>query len=135
MTYSQTGIWPSSLAFNPRRLRAVWPHYRLWRGGRTYTWAFKELVEQTTASLFVIIGTSHYSRHRFTLTRNTSRPRSACPTDQEYIDRPEAHYGPACSPTNIMHLPEHSIELEVVLLQYLLGKRPIRIMRWWWLVP
>ena len=113
------------------RLRAVLaPHIDYGRGGRTYTWAFKELVEQTTALLFVIIGTSHYSRHRFTLTRKAFKtPLGVVPTDQDYIDRLEKHYGPGLFADEFQaHLPEHSIELEVVLLQYLMEKRwPIRI--------
>ena len=113
------------------RLRAVLaPHMDYGRGGRTYTWAFKELVEQTTASLFVIIGTSHYSRQRFTLTRKHFKtPLGVVPTDQDYIDRLEKHYGAGLFADEYQaHLPEHSIELEVVLLQYLLAEsRPLRI--------
>ncbi len=49
------------------RLRALLaPHMDYARGGRTYAWGYKELAERSSASLFVIIGTSHYSRHRFT---------------------------------------------------------------------
>lgn len=113
------------------RLRAVLaPHIDYGRGGRSYTWAFRELIEQTTASLFVIIGTSHYSRHRFTLTRKHFKtPLGVVPTDQDYIDRLENHYGAGLFADELQaHLPEHSIELEVVLLQYLMeGIRPIRI--------
>jgi AmmeMemoRadiSam system protein B len=106
------------------------PHIDYARGGRTYTWAFKELVERSSASVFVIIGTSHYSSERFTLTRkNFKTPLGTTPTDQDYIDRLERHYGPGLFDDEWMaHLPEHSIELEVVLLQYLYEKkRPIRI--------
>jgi AmmeMemoRadiSam system protein B len=113
------------------RLRAVLaPHMDYGRGGRAYTYAFKELVEQTTSPLFVIIGTSHYSRHRFTLTRKSFKtPLGIVPTDQEYIDRLERHYGPGLfDDEHQAHFPEHSIELEVVMLQYLLGRsRPLRI--------
>ncbi|HEV8060597.1 MAG TPA: AmmeMemoRadiSam system protein B [Gemmataceae bacterium] len=113
------------------RLRAVLaPHIDYGRGGRTYTWAFKELVEQATVSLFVIIGTSHYSRHRFTLTRKAFKtPLGVVPTDRDYIDRLEKHYGPGLFADEFQaHLPEHSIELEVVLLQYLMEtRRPVRI--------
>src|SRR2546423_1682499 len=52
------------------RLRAaLLPHIDYARGGSTYAWGFKEVVERTDASLFVIVGTSHLSSHRFTLTR------------------------------------------------------------------
>jgi AmmeMemoRadiSam system protein B len=109
---------------------ALVPHIDYARGGRTYTWAFKEIYERSPATIFVIIGTSHYSRHRFTLTRkHFETPLGIAPTDQAYIDRLVAHYGPGLFDDEVMaHLPEHSIELEVVFLQYLFeGKRPFRI--------
>jgi AmmeMemoRadiSam system protein B len=112
-------------------LRAVLlPHIDYGRGGRTYTFAFKELVERTPAALFVIIGTSHYSRHRFTLTRkHFATPLGVVPTDQTYVDRLVQHYGDGLFDDELAaHLPEHSIELEVVLLQYLFeGRRDLRI--------
>jgi AmmeMemoRadiSam system protein B len=106
------------------------PHIDYARGGRTYAWGFKVLAERTPASLFVVIGTSHYSERRFTLTRkNFKTPFGVVPTDQDYIDRLVKHYGDGLFNDELMaHMPEHSIELEVVFLQYLFeGKRPIRI--------
>jgi AmmeMemoRadiSam system protein B len=112
-------------------LRAVLaPHIDYARGGATYTHAFREVFERSEASLFVIIGTSHYSRHRFTLTRKHFRtPLGTVQTDWRYIDRLRAHYGEGLFDDELMaHLPEHSIELEVVFLQYLFGsKRDVRI--------
>jgi MEMO1 family protein len=109
---------------------ALIPHIDYARGGHTYTWAFKEIYERTDATLFVIIGTSHYSRHRFTLTRkHFETPLGIAPTDQDYIDRLVAHYGPGLFDDEFnAHMPEHSIELEVVFLQYLFaGNRAFRI--------
>jgi AmmeMemoRadiSam system protein B len=109
---------------------ALIPHIDYGRGGLTYTYAFKEVFERTDASLFVIIGTSHYSRYRFTLTRkHFQTPFGVVPTDQEYIDRLVGHYGDGLFDDELLaHLPEHSIELEVVFLQYLYEKkRDIRI--------
>jgi AmmeMemoRadiSam system protein B len=109
---------------------ALVPHIDYARGGPAYTWAFREVYERTPASLFVIIGTSHYSQHRFILTRKHFRtPLGVVPTDQDYIDRLVAHYGDGLFDDELFaHTPEHSIELEVVFLQYLYdGKRPIRI--------
>jgi MEMO1 family protein len=106
------------------------PHIDYARGGRTYAWGFKLLAERTPASLFVVVGTSHYSRCRFTLTRKHFKtPLGVAPTDQEYIDGLVKHYGDGLFEDELMaHMPEHSIELEVVFLQYLFeGKRPIRI--------
>ncbi len=120
----------------PRDLRpdnalraALVPHIDYQRGGGTYAWGFKEVYERTPAALFVIIGTSHYSGHRFTLTRKDFQtPLGVAPTDQRYIDRLVHHYGAGLFDDEMAHLPEHSIELEVVFLQYLYEqKRPIRI--------
>lgn len=112
---------------NDGRVRAILaPHIDYTRGGLAYTFAFKELFESTPASLFVIIGTSHYCGwRRFTLTRkHFSTPFGVVPTDQAYIDRLVSHYGGSLFEDELVaHLPEHSIELEVVLLQYLYEKR------------
>ncbi len=112
------------------RLRATLvPHIDYQRGGVSFAWGFKELFEQNDASLFVIIGTSHYSAHRFTLTRKHFKtPLGIAPTDQLYIDRLVKHYGEGLFDDELCHIPEHSIELEVVFLQYLYERqRDIRI--------
>lgn len=112
------------------RLRAALiPHIDYARGGTTFAWGFKEVFERTDAALFVIIGTSHYSSERYTLTRkNFKTPLGITETDQNYIDRLAAHHGDGLFDDELAHLPEHSIELEVVFLQYLYeGRRPIRI--------
>jgi AmmeMemoRadiSam system protein B len=109
---------------------ALVPHIDYGRGGVTFAWGFKEIVERAQASLFVIIGTSHYSGHRFTLTRkHFQTPLGVAETDQGFVDRLVAHYGDGLFDDEwLAHFPEHSIELEVVLLQYLYeGKRPFRI--------
>jgi AmmeMemoRadiSam system protein B len=108
---------------------ALIPHIDYTRGGHTFAWGFKEVFERTEASLFVIIGTSHYSPHRYTLTRKQFKtPLGIVPTDQAYIDRLVQHYGDGLFDDEICHLPEHSIELEVVFLQYLYeNRRPVRI--------
>src|SRR5262249_35023684 len=112
-------------------LRAVLvPHIDYPRGGHTYAWGFRELFERSDASLFVIIGTSHFSEQRFTLTRKDfATPLGVARTDQDYIDRLVKHYGDGLFDDELRaHLPEHSIELEVVVLQYLYERvRDIRI--------
>jgi AmmeMemoRadiSam system protein B len=120
---------PRAVNCNGQLRAALIPHIDYGRGGHTFAWGFKEIFERTDASLFVIIGTSHYSGERFTLTRkNFQTPLGLVPTDQGYIDRLVAHYGDGLFDDEVAHLPEHSIELEVVFLQYLYeGKRPFRI--------
>lgn len=104
------------------------PHMDYLRGGVTYGWGFKELVERTDASLFVIVATSHYSGKRFTLTRqNFTSPFGRVETDQAHIDRIVKHYGDGLFDDPYAHAIEHSIELEVVGMQYAFGDRPFRI--------
>jgi AmmeMemoRadiSam system protein B len=112
------------------RLRAVFvPHMDYARGGVTYGWGFRELFDRTDASLFVIIATSHYSPQRFTLTRmNFLTPLGLVETDQKYVGRIANEYGDDVFADPFAHLPEHSVELEVVLLQHLYANRkPFRI--------
>jgi AmmeMemoRadiSam system protein B len=105
------------------------PHMDYARGNVTYGWGFKELVERTDATLFVIVATSHYSRERFTLTRqNFVTPLGRAETDQKFVDALVREYGDGLFDDPLAHFPEHSIELEVVLLQYLIeGRRDFRI--------
>jgi AmmeMemoRadiSam system protein B len=116
---------PSAPPRNDHLRAALIPHVDYARGGVTYAWGFKEVVEQTDASLFVIIGTSHYSQHRFTLTRKDFQaPLGIARTDQDYVDRLVRHYGSGLFDDEwLAHLPEHSIELEVVFLQFLYERR------------
>lgn len=120
---------PGSAAGSGGLRAALLPHIDYHRGGVSYAWGFKEVFERTEAELFVIIGTSHYSPQRFTLTRkNFKTPLGIVATDQQYVDRLVAHYGDGLFDDPLAHLPEHSIELEVVFLQFLYEhKRPIRI--------
>ena len=67
--------------------------------------------------------------HRFTLTRkHFQTPLGLAQTDQTYIDCLVSHYGEGLFDDELAaHLPEHSIELEVVFLQYLYPDTPFRI--------
>lgn len=121
--------WPGPRRPDPHFRAALLPHIDYARGGLTYAWGYKELFERTPATLFVIIGTSHYSLQRFTLTRkHFQTPLGIAPTDSAYIDCLVAHYGDGLFDDELLaHLPEHSIELEVVFLQYLFDGTPFRI--------
>jgi MEMO1 family protein len=113
-----------------RSLRAVLvPHMDYGRGNITYGHGFRELVDNTDARVFVIVATSHYSPHRFTLTRqHFETPLGLVETNQEYVSRIAEHYGDGLFEDPVAHIPEHSIELEVVLLKYLLAdRRPFTI--------
>jgi len=112
-------------------LRAVFvPHIDYRRGGPSFGFGFRDLAERSQAETFIIVATSHYSPERFTLTRNHfSTPLGIVQTDCDYVDALAEAYGVEDAYRDeLAHRPEHSIELEVVLLQYLLGdRRPFKI--------
>ena len=123
--------WPDGKAApNGRIGGALIPHIDYQRGGTTYTHGFREVVQHSDADLFVIIATSHFSPHRFILTRKHFRtPLGVAQTDQQFVQRVADIVGPSVFADEPAHLPEHSIELHVVFLQYCMEKlgRPFKI--------
>ena len=117
---------PSAFEKNGEKiLRAVIsPHIDFERGGTVYTWAYKELVEKTKADIFVIFGVAHqYCRRRFALTRKDfETPLGLTKTERAYVDRLAQLAGGDLFEDELAHRTEHSIEFQVVFLQYLLGE-------------
>ena len=103
----------------------VSPHIDFARGGPVYTWAYRRLVEDSDADTFVILGVAHqYCRNRFALTRKDfETPLGLVRTDRAYVDRIAALAGGDLFDDELAHRTEHSIEFQVVFLQYLLAGR------------
>ncbi|HEX8201981.1 MAG TPA: AmmeMemoRadiSam system protein B, partial [Isosphaeraceae bacterium] len=101
------------------------PHIDFDRGGPTYTWSYRALVERSDAQTFVILGVAHqYCAHRFALTRKDFQtPLGLARTESAYVDRVAAWAGEHLFDDELAHRTEHSIEFQVVFLQYLLGDR------------
>jgi AmmeMemoRadiSam system protein B len=101
------------------------PHIDFQRGGPVYTYAYRELVEKSTADTFVILGVAHqYCRRRFALTcKDFETPLGVVPTDRAYVDRIASLAGRDLFDDELSHRIEHSIEFQVVFLQYVLGGR------------
>jgi AmmeMemoRadiSam system protein B len=101
------------------------PHIDFQRGGPVYTWSYRELVERSHADTFVILGVAHqYCRRRFALTcKDFETPLGVVPTDRSYVDRIAALTGRDLFDDELAHRTEHSIEFQVVFLQYVLGGR------------
>ena len=101
------------------------PHIDFQRGGPVYTWAYKALVEQSDADTFVVLGVAHQPcRHRFALTRKDfETPLGLARTDRGFVDRIASEAGAHLFEDELAHRTEHSIEFQVVFLQYLLGPR------------
>lgn len=118
------------------RLRGVLsPHIDLGRGGPAFAWAYKRLAEQCDADVFVVFGTAHSPmRNLFSVSRKDfDTPLGRVVTDQDYIDRLDAAWqaresnapasGGSLFDDERAHRNEHSIEFQVLFLQYLFGER------------
>lgn len=113
------------------------PHIDLHRGGPAFAWAYKRLVEQSAAELFVIFGTAHHAMEQlFCVSRKDfDTPLGIVRTDRQFIDRLAAHLSSSVAGRQIdpfedelAHRYEHSIEFQAMFLQYLLGaEREFRI--------
>ena len=107
-----------------RRIRGVLsPHIDFQRGGPVYTWSYKELAEQTDVDTFVILGVAHqYCRRKFALTlKDFATPLGIARTNRDYVDRIVRLAGSGLFDDELVHRTEHSIEFQVVFLQYVLG--------------
>jgi len=113
------------------RLRAlIAPHIDLRAGGPSYAWAYREIAERSDAEVFVLLGTSHAGgSHPFILTaKDFETPLGTVRTDGPFIERLRQAYGRELSRDEILHRTEHSLEFQVIFLQYVLGtERPFTI--------
>jgi AmmeMemoRadiSam system protein B len=113
------------------------PHVDLVRGGPALAWAHRRIADETEADLFIVFGTAHSPmRNLYALTRkHFATPLGTLETDQTFVKKLAARFSaaPECKDTNLFadelaHRKEHSIEFQLVFLQYLLGeKRPFKI--------
>ncbi|MBI4228091.1 MAG: AmmeMemoRadiSam system protein B [Deltaproteobacteria bacterium] len=102
------------------------PHIDFKRGGTSYALAYKELIDDTEADIYIIFGTSHYANvaNPFILTRkNFKTPFGEIETDVELIEKLTKSSEWNLFEGEIAHLTEHSIEFQLVFLQYLFGNR------------
>lgn len=99
------------------------PHIDFRRGGRSYALAYRELIN-SDVDTFIIFGTSHYAEveNPFILTRkNFITPLGFAETDTRVADELAQQCSWDLFDGEIFHRQEHSIEFQVVFLQYLFG--------------
>jgi AmmeMemoRadiSam system protein B len=109
------------------------PHIDISTGGPTFAWAYHALAT-SDADRFVILGTSHVEmKNFFALTRKTfETPFGHVETDQVFVDALAGQLSYDPFEDELIHKSEHSIEFQVVFLQYLRekmgrGSVPIKI--------
>jgi len=108
------------------RLRAlIAPHIDLRRGGACFAWSYAELARECGAKTFVILGISHTETHRrFVLTaKDFKTPLGNLPADRDFIAKISENCRYDFFTDEFAHRNEHSIEFQVLFLQYLFRSR------------
>lgn len=102
---------------------AVIPHIDFGRGGPCFAWAYKEIVESSSARVFILLGTAHHpTGETFTLTRKDfETPLGVLKTERPFVEALMEATGGRFIKGEFAHRAEHSIELQAVFLQYLFG--------------
>jgi AmmeMemoRadiSam system protein B len=99
------------------------PHVSPEGGWQSYRAAYRMLKPEHRERTFVILATSHYGEpEKFGLTRKTFRtPLGDAVTDQAMVNRLAARGGRAVEMEDYCHSFEHTVELQVIFLQHVLG--------------
>lgn len=109
----------------------VVPHIDFDRGGRCYAWGYAALQDIDRVELFVILGTCHLPMEQpFALTTKVfETPLGRTPSDAELAEAIVQRSGQDLFQDEIAHRAEHTIEFQLIFLQYLLGdERPLRVL-------
>jgi MEMO1 family protein len=109
-----------------RPLRGVLaPHIDFGRGGPTYAWAYREVLERSDADCFVILGTCHAGmRDPFAATlKPYETPLGPAAVDRDFLEALDRRYRESLLGSEGAHRIEHSIEFQAVMLRWALGDR------------
>lgn len=103
------------------------PHIDFQRGGPCYAWAYDAVARlRREVDVFIVLGIAHAAaREFFVLTRKGfETPFGVVETDTAIVDALGSGYGHGdLFADEFVHRKEHSIEFQVVMLQYVLGKQ------------
>lgn len=113
----------------PAAAGIIAPHLDYARGSPCYREAYAALAQAGPAERYVILGTNHFGeRDAVVATDKTFRtPLGDVPVDVEFLTAIERRLGESLRDGQSDHQREHSVELQVHLLQALQRTRPFRI--------
>ncbi len=111
---------PNQESSNRTPRAIVAPHIDFHRGGPCYAWSYKELADGPGADLYILLGTSHCGGESpFTATlKDFVTPLGTVETDKEFVRELQKNYGGDLFAEEHLHRTEHSLEFQVVFLQY-----------------
>lgn len=116
---------PGISSTTPTPKAIVAPHIDFHRGGPSYAWAYKSLVEREGADLYILLGTSHCGGQTpYILTlKDFETPLGLVETDRDFVNRLKEASDGDCFTDEYLHRGEHSLEFQVVFLKYMARKR------------
>ncbi len=96
------------------------PHIDLRVGGTSYTHAYKPLLENCQADLFIILGVAHYGGNGFftTTAKDFETPLGTVKTDKEFLNQWRNSAATNLNLEEWTHRIEHSIEFQLPFLQH-----------------
>jgi len=99
------------------------PHIDFQRGGHCYAWAYRAVAEAEEADLYIILGIAHApSKGRFSVTlKDFETPLGVARTDRDFVNALSRRCSQDIFLDEFLHRSEHSVEFQVVFLQYVLG--------------
>jgi AmmeMemoRadiSam system protein B len=105
------------------------PHIDFQRGGPCYAFAYKEVREGSNADLFVILGTAHCQmKNYFGVTLKDFRtPLGTVKANKAFIETLSRTCRWDPFEDEYVHRREHSIEFQLIFLQYLYPGKPFEI--------
>jgi len=105
------------------------PHLDYARGGPCYADAYATLARSPLADRYVILGTNHSGRSAgiVATTKAFCTPLGVVANDGNLIARLESRLGTSLTVEELDHFWEHSIELQIHVLQVIAGERPFQI--------
>jgi AmmeMemoRadiSam system protein B len=118
-----SSVAPDRASDNRPAIAIAAPHVSPFGGVEAYRAAYQALTPVDAQRTFVILGTSHYGApDRLGLTRKPFvTPFGEAETDTALVDQLAATAGDGAFMEDYCHAVEHSIEFQVVFLQYLFG--------------
>lgn len=105
------------------------PHLDYTRGAPCYADAYATLARAPRADRYVILGTNHFGRARSVVTtrKDFLTPLGRVPTDRAFLESLDRRLGFDLAAREFDHLAEHSVELQVHLLQVALEDHAFQV--------
>ena len=106
------------------------PHIELGPNGSCYAHAYKKLLEESQADIYLILGTAHSITEDIMVftEKDFETPLGIAMTDRDFVRGVRKRLRKKSYAGDFPHRREHSVELQVIFLQHLLaGKREFKI--------